>query len=114
MTYSDVMAAHSMPGSRLPCQCRPEWIRLSRIHAMPDRPDSGHCSWEGRRLMRTASILSLICVAAALTGCARHGVEFVASNPESVLLDFPANPPGEMIAANDMATQQCQIYSPRS
>ena len=61
--------------------------------------------------MRTATIVSLICVAAALSGCARSGVEFVASNPDSVLLDVAARPPGELVAANETATQQCQIYS---
>ncbi len=64
--------------------------------------------------MRTATIVSLICVAAALSGCGGHNVEFVASNPESVLLDIPARPPGELVAANETATHQCQIYSPRT
>ena len=64
--------------------------------------------------MRTATIISLIC-AAALGGCAQgHSVEFVASNPDSVLLDFAAKPPGELVAANETATQQCQIFSPRT
>ncbi len=68
--------------------------------------------------MRTATIVSLICVAGALSGCGilssskpGHSVEFVASNPDSVLLDFDASPPGELTAANDTATQQCQIFS---
>jgi hypothetical protein len=66
--------------------------------------------------MRTAAIVSLICAAAALSGCGWHGrnVEFVASNPDSVLLDLPARPPGELAVANDTATQQCQIYSRRT
>jgi hypothetical protein len=66
--------------------------------------------------MRTATIVSLICAAAALSGCGwpGHNVEFVASNPETVLLDIPARPPGELVAANDTATQQCQIYSRRT
>jgi hypothetical protein len=66
--------------------------------------------------MRTATIVSLICVAGALGGCGwnRSGVEFVASNPDSVLLDFPAAPPGDLAAANDTATQQCQIFSRRT
>ena len=43
--------------------------------------------------MRTATIVSLICVAGALSGCGGvlrtwQIVEFVASNPDSVLLDF--------------------------
>jgi len=63
--------------------------------------------------MRTATILSLIFVAGALSGCG-HGsgssVEFVASNPDSVLLDFAAKPPGEMAAAGDVAVQQCQLF----
>jgi hypothetical protein len=66
--------------------------------------------------MRTATILTLICVAGALGACS-HGsgssVEFVASNPDSVLLDFGAKPPGELTAANDTATQQCQIFNRR-
>jgi hypothetical protein len=62
--------------------------------------------------MRTATILSLIFVAGALTGCGSsgHSVEFVASNPDSVLLDFAAKPPGELVAADDVATQQCQLF----
>jgi len=68
--------------------------------------------------MRTATIVSLICVAGALSGCgmSRPGgtVEFVASNPDSVLLDFGARPPGELAAANDAATQQCQLFSQRA
>jgi hypothetical protein len=71
--------------------------------------------------MRTATIVSLICMAGALSGCGIFGssgggksVEFVASNPESVLLDFAAKPPGELAAANDTATQQCQIFSRRT
>ena len=65
--------------------------------------------------MRTATIVSLICAAATLSGCSTgNNVEFVASNPESVLLDIPARPPGELVAANDTATQQCQIYSRRT
>ena len=66
--------------------------------------------------MRTAIIVSLICVAGALSGCGwyGHGVEFVASNPDSVLLDFSARPPGELVAANETATQQCQIFNRRT
>jgi hypothetical protein len=75
-----------------------------------------YCHWEGRRLMRTATIVSLICAAAALSGCGwqGHNVEFVASNPESVLLDIPSRPPGELVVANEAATEQCRIYSPRT
>ena len=40
-------------------------------------------------------------------------IEFVASNTDSVLLDFSANPPGALAAANDTATQQCQIFNRR-
>jgi hypothetical protein len=63
--------------------------------------------------MRIATIMSLVCVAGALAGCGRPGgsVEFVASNPDSVLLDFAAKPAGELVVANDTATQQCQIFS---
>lgn len=71
--------------------------------------------------MRTATIVSLICAAGALSGCGHfysstpgHSVEFVASNPDSVLLDFAGRPPGELVAANDTATQQCQIFSRRT
>ncbi len=65
--------------------------------------------------MRTATIVSLICVAGALIGCdggSGNGrtVEFVASNPDSVLLDFRARPVGELAYANETATQQCQIF----
>jgi hypothetical protein len=67
--------------------------------------------------MRIATIASLICLGGALAGCT-HGpgssVEFVASNPDSVLLDFGAKPPGELAIANDTASQQCQLFSRRS
>jgi len=74
--------------------------------------------------MRIATIVSLIGVAGLLSGCGMghwfHAsapgstVEFVASNPNSVLLDFAGKPPGELAAANDIATQQCQIFSRRT
>ena len=64
--------------------------------------------------MRIATIMSLFCVAAALSACGPRGVEFVASNPDSVLLDFPANPPGGLTTANDTAVQQCQIFNRRT
>jgi hypothetical protein len=65
--------------------------------------------------MRTATIVTLLCMAGAVVGCSHDGkVEFVSSNPDSVLLDFSAKPPGQLSAANDTATQQCQIYSPRT
>jgi hypothetical protein len=71
--------------------------------------------------MRIAASLSLIFVAGALSGCGMfssstpgHSVEFVASNPDSVLLDFAAKPAGELAAANDTATQQCQLFSRRT
>jgi hypothetical protein len=65
--------------------------------------------------MRTAAMMCLILVAGALTGCgSSSGVEFVASNPDSVLLDFNANPPGGLVTANDTATQQCQIFNRRT
>jgi len=64
--------------------------------------------------MRTATILSLIFVAGALSGCGSSksgsSVEFVASNPDSVLLDFAAKPSGELAAADDVAVQQCQLF----
>jgi hypothetical protein len=65
--------------------------------------------------MRTATIVTLLCMAGAVVGCSHSGpVEFVSSNPDSVLLDFDAKPAGELSAANDTANQQCQIYSPRT
>jgi hypothetical protein len=77
--------------------------------------------WEGRRSMRTATIVSLLCVAGALSGCGSHyamnnagpgqTVEFVAANADSVLLDFGARPPGELTAANDTAVRECQIFN---
>jgi len=64
--------------------------------------------------MRIATVVSLVCIAGALAGCAPpgpgHSIEFVASNTDSVLLDFNAWPPGELSFANDTATQQCQIF----
>jgi hypothetical protein len=72
--------------------------------------------------MRTATIASLVCMAAALSGCnaggmsssSGQGIAFVASNSDSVLLDLTARPPGDLAAANDTATQQCQIFSRRT
>jgi hypothetical protein len=73
--------------------------------------------------MRIATVVGLICVAGALSGCGignmfasspGHTVEFVASNPDSVLLDFGAKPPGELQAANQTATQQCQLFNSRA
>jgi hypothetical protein len=68
--------------------------------------------------MRIATIVSLVCLAGALSGCGMFssgsGVVFVASNPDSVLLDFAARPPGELVAANDTAVQQCQIFNRRT
>jgi hypothetical protein len=65
--------------------------------------------------MRTATILSLIFMAGALSGCGSgSGVEFVASNPDTVLLDFSSRPAGQLVTANETATQQCQIYSRRT
>jgi hypothetical protein len=68
--------------------------------------------------MRTATIATLICVAGALSGCGwfsssapGKSVEFVASNPDSVLLDFSARPAGELSFANDTATKQCQLFN---
>ena len=64
--------------------------------------------------MRTARICLLV-MAGALAGCqSNNGVEFVAANPDSVLLDFPATPPGGLTTANDTAVQQCQIFSKRT
>jgi hypothetical protein len=51
-------------------------------------------------------------MAGALAGCTSgNGVEFVAANPDSVLLDFPASPPGGLTTATDTATQECQIFN---
>jgi hypothetical protein len=81
---------------------------------LPDRFDSG-LFWEGRRVMRTAARICVVLMAGALAGCQSHsGVEFVASNPDSVLLDFSANPPGALMSANDTAVQQCQIFNRRT
>jgi hypothetical protein len=64
--------------------------------------------------MRTATLLSLLCVAGALSACGSstpgHSVEFVASNTDSVLLDFAAKPPGELAATDNVAAQQCQLF----
>jgi hypothetical protein len=71
--------------------------------------------WEGRRLMRTTARICLMLMAGALGGCQSiNGVEFVASNPDSVLLDFAANPPGGLTSATDTAVQQCQIFNRRT
>jgi hypothetical protein len=65
--------------------------------------------------MRTAARICLILMAGALAGCqSSNGVEFVAANHDSVLLDFSANPPGGLTTANDTATQQCQIFNRRT
>jgi len=66
--------------------------------------------------MRTTAMMCLIVVAGTLTGCggSGNGVEFVASNPDSVLLDFDAKPPGGLVTANDTAIQQCQIFNRRT
>jgi hypothetical protein len=67
--------------------------------------------------MRTAAIVSLLCVAAAVSGCntySGHSVEFVSSNPDSVLLDFNGKPTGELSAANEAAVQQCHIFTNRT
>jgi hypothetical protein len=75
--------------------------------------------------MRTPTFVSLICAAAVLSGCGvtnsvtgyfsspkpGQTVEFVASNSDSVLLDFSPKPAGELTFANDTATQQCQIFN---
>jgi hypothetical protein len=81
----------------------------SRIASIP-----AYRPWEGRHSMRIATIVSLIFVAGALAGCGGSGsgnsVEFVASNTDSVILDFAAKPAGELVAANDTAAQQCQLF----
>ena len=69
--------------------------------------------------MRTVTIVSLVCLAAVLSGCATpsgsgQSVAFVASNSDSVLLDFAARPPGELAFANETASQQCQIFNRRT
>ena len=81
--------------------------------------------------MRIATIVNLACMAAALSACGAvdrmsdnvsgmfapsapgRTVEFVASNPDSVLLDFSARPDGELAIANDAATRQCHMFSRR-
>lgn len=69
--------------------------------------------------MRNATIASLVCMVAALSGCNAasgpgNSVAFVASNPDSVLLDFSARPQGELVFANEAAAQQCQIFNRRT
>ncbi len=65
--------------------------------------------------MRTVAGICLLLMAAPLTGCGSSGgVEFVASNPDSVLLDFSAKPPGELVTATQTATEQCQIFNRRA
>lgn len=65
--------------------------------------------------MRIAAGICLLVMAGALAGCeSSSGVEFVASNPDSVLLDFAAKPAGGLQTANDTATQQCQIFNRRT
>lgn len=62
--------------------------------------------------MRTAARICLILMSGALAGCSSgNGVQFVAANPDSVLLDYPANPPGGLTTANDTAVQECQIFN---
>jgi len=64
--------------------------------------------------MRIATIVGLFCVAGALTGCSGgHNIEFVASNPDSVLLDIRGYPQGDLAVVNSAATQECQVYSRR-
>ena len=63
--------------------------------------------------MRLVTLMSLICMAGALGGCVQgpgSGIDFVASNTDSVLLDFAASPPGQLANANDAAVQQCQLF----
>ena len=75
---------------------------------------------EGRRLMRIAPLFGLFCAIGALAGCGGfpnmmasgpgQTVDFVSSNPDSVLLDFGVRPPGELTAANETASQQCRMF----
>ena len=65
--------------------------------------------------MKAATLAILCGMTAALGGCGRGDapgstVDFIASNPDSVLLDFGAIPPGEMTYANETAAQQCGIF----
>jgi hypothetical protein len=62
--------------------------------------------------MRTATIVSLICLAVALTGCggSSGSVEFIAANSDSVLLDYSEKTPTDLITVSDTATQECQIF----
>ncbi len=81
--------------------------------------------------MRIATVVSLTCMAGALSACGTidrmtdgvsgmfappppgRTVEFIASNPDSILLDFAARPVGELAIANETATRQCQMFSRR-
>ena len=115
MTYSSAMAGHSMAGSRLPCQWRPERIALPIVHAMPDRPDPGAPAME-----RTSSDAD------------RHHREpdLRGSHPQRVRLLRPwafgcvrglqsgfrparlrRQAARRTRLANDTATQQCQIFN---
>lgn len=70
--------------------------------------------------MRIAPLFGLFCAIGALGGCGGfpnmmtsgpgRTVDFVSSNPDSVLLDFGVRPPGELSAANETASQQCRIF----
>jgi len=70
--------------------------------------------------MRIATIAGLLCVTSALGGCSAWDsmvgnkpggtVEFVSSNPDSVLLDFGAKPPGERAYALGTASQLCHTF----
>ena len=65
--------------------------------------------------MRTAARICFMLMAGALAGCQSvNGVQFVASNPDSVLLDYAADPPTNLSTANDTAVQQCQIFNRRT
>jgi len=68
-------------------------------------------------------VTTLICAAAALSACSAggmspsgpsQGLTFVASNSDSVLLDYPPGRPDLLAAAYQTATQQCQFFNKRA
>ena len=72
-------------------------------------------------MTKATTVLILSCVAGALAGCGpgmgmfgsnKPGgtVSFVASNAETVLVDFATRPAGELTYAAGVADQQCGLF----